>query len=816
MKLVLVESPAKAKTIGKYLSKEYQVLATYGHVRDLPSKSGSVEPENDFAFHWELEARGARQMKEIVRSLKGKTQLLLATDPDREGEAIAWHVEDVLRQGKALQNVEVQRVVFHAVTKSSILEALQHPRSINASLVEAYLARRALDYLVGFTLSPVLWRKLPGSRSAGRVQSVALRLVVDREVEIEKFNTQEFWSITGTFLTSHNDTFEAKLSAIGKEKLDKFAIKNQQEAENVLRRLRATSSYFKVVSLEKKRVKRHPYAPFLTSTLQQDASRKLGFSVRKTMQLAQNLYEGMDIGGDSVGLITYMRTDSVSVVPEAVQTARKMIADTFGASYVPESPRVFQNKVKNAQEAHEAIRPTDLTRTPEQLKTKLPADHFALYSLIWRRMVASQMAAALFDQTSVDLANEEFVFHATGSTQVFDGFLRLYEETRDEPQDVNAVLPPLSEGEKTTLRTLAPLQHFTQPPPLYTEASLVKKLEELGIGRPSTYASILQVLRDRGYVRTEKKVFFPEERGRLVTAFLTSFFKTYVEYTFTADLEQKLDDVSNARLAWREVLTQFWTGFKDTVDAAKTLSLTEVIEKLNQELQDHIFQKSEDVEEARQCPDCKKGRLSLKLGKFGAFVGCSAYPECRYTRRLEIAESSTEAESDKVEQRGPKILGKDDAGEEIVLRTGRFGPYVQRGNTVPTKTAARWTKTAEKTATKDQSAKNQLSMQEEQPRVRASIPRGLDPENITLKQALVLLSLPKKLGVCEKTGHPVTIGHGRFGLFIRRDNQYLSIRKPEEMFSLDLKEALRRLEVAPQKTSKERSFKKTTKRRVRS
>ncbi|MDR2417217.1 MAG: type I DNA topoisomerase [Holosporales bacterium] len=791
MKLVLVESPAKAKTIGKYLGEEYQVLATYGHVRDLPSKEGSVEPENGFAFHWELEARGARQMKEISRALQGKEQLLLATDPDREGEAIAWHVEEVLRKRKALQGIDVQRVVFHAVTKSALSEALQHPRKISTSLVEAYLARRALDYLVGFNLSPVLWRKLPGSRSAGRVQSVALRLVVDREIEIEKFDSQEFWSITGMFSTPDDKPFEAKLFAIGGEKLDKFAIKNQQEVDDVLQRLRAASSSFVVTSLEKKRVKRHPYAPFLTSTLQQEASRKLGFSVRKTMQVAQNLYEGMDIDGDSAGLITYMRTDSVSVVPEAVQTARKLIADTFGASYVPESPRVFQNKVKNAQEAHEAIRPTDLTRTPEKLGARLPADHRALYALIWRRMVASQMAAAVFDQTSIDLENDGFTFHATGSTQVFDGFLRLYEETRDEPQEVNAILPPLKEGEKATLRNLVPAQHFTQPPPRFTEASLVKKLEELGIGRPSTYASILQVLRDRGYVRTEKKVFFPEERGRLVTTFLTNFFKTYVEYTFTADLEQKLDDISNARLPWKDVLTQFWTGFKSTVDTAMTLSMAEVIEKLNQELEDHLFKKNDATEELRQCPACKEGQLSLKPGKFGAFIGCSAYPACRYTRRLEESVSSEEVPS--AQGVGPKILGQDPSGETITLRTGRFGPYLQRGDNLPQKPVARRTK---KKAEEEQALAAVPAAQEEQVRTRVSIPRGLDPDRITLEQAVVLLSLPRNLGTCPKTETSVTVERGRFGPFVRRGPQCLSLKKPEEIFSLNLQEAIARLDTA--------------------
>ncbi|MDR0406596.1 MAG: type I DNA topoisomerase [Holosporales bacterium] len=801
MKLVLVESPAKAKTISKYLGKEYQVLATYGHVRDLPSKSGCVEPENGFAFHWELDARGTRQMKEITQALKGKDQLLLATDPDREGEAIAWHVEEILKEKKALQRISVKRVAFHAITKSAILEALQHPRAISTPLVEAYLARRALDYLVGFTLSPVLWRKLPGSRSAGRVQSVALRLVVEREMEIEKFECQEFWSITGTFQTPAGILFEAKLTAIDTEKLEKFSIQNKEIADAILQRLRADTSHFIVSSLELKRFKRHPYAPFLTSTLQQEASRKLGFSARKTMQLAQNLYEGIDIGGESVGLITYMRTDSVSVVPEAIQAARQLITEAFGSAYMPDAPRVFQNKVKNAQEAHEAIRPTDLMRTPEKLKSKLSDDHFALYRLIWRRMVASQMAAALFDQTSVDLDNGNFTFHASGSVQAFDGFLKLYEETRDEPQEADVTgitLPPLKEGEKTTVQDLVPAQHFTQPPPRFTEASLVKKLEELGIGRPSTYASILQVLHDRGYVRTEKKTFFPEERGRLVTVFLTSFFKTYVEYTFTADLEQKLDDISNARLLWKETLTQFWTGFKRTVDTTLTFPMTDVIETLNNELESYLFPKGEGVENVRQCPSCQAGQLSLKPGKFGAFIGCSGYPECTYTRRLNVLSSEPE-QSAGASWTEPKVLGQDASGEPITLRKGRFGLYLQRGDEAPPKQKV--------PARKSKETKKETEVHEEHKNFRASIPRGIDPDSLTIEKALILLSLPRNLEASQETGTPVTIARGRFGPFLCCGNKYVSIKDPEEIFSITLEEAIIRLEAAPEKSERKVSVK---------
>ncbi|MDR1267050.1 MAG: type I DNA topoisomerase [Holosporales bacterium] len=778
MKLVLVESPAKAKTINKYLGSEYQVLATYGHVRDLPSKQGSVDPEAGFTFRWELDERGAQQMGKIAKAVKGKEQLLLATDPDREGEAIAWHVVEILREQKALQGMDVQRVAFHAITKSSVLEAIQQPREISTPLVEAYLTRRALDYLVGFTLSPVLWRRLPGSRSAGRVQSVALRLVVEREKEIEAFVRQEFWTITGNFLSPEGAPFEAKLLAIQGEKLEKFSIPDQQTAEGILKQLPAHSP-FTVSSLESKRVRRSPFAPFLTSTLQQEASRKLGFSTRRTMQLAQNLYEGVDLNGESVGLITYMRTDSVSVVPEAIQSARALIAQRFGENYVPKSPRLFQNKVKNAQEAHEAIRPTDLKYTPEAVREKLSKEHYALYALIWKRMVASQMAEALFDQTGVNLDNGTMTFRATGSVQVFDGFLRLYEETLEETSDPEGILPPLAEGASTTLQEAVPNQHFTQPPPRFTEASLIKKLEELGIGRPSTYAGILQVLQDRGYARIEKKNFFPEERGRLVTTFLTSFFKTYVEYTFTADLEQKLDDVSNGCLPWKDLLTPFWKGFKKAVDGVLACPMKDVISRLNQELESYLFQKGEDGTFLRECPACKEGELSLKLGRYGAFIGCSRYAECRYTRKLkgDGEESSTASAT-----ASARVLGKDASGSDITVRVGRFGPYLQREDSEPPAKMPRGGKTAP---------------QEE--RARISIPKGISPGEITLDQALTLFSLPKMLGTCPNTGHPVTVGRGRFGAFLRRDKESVSLRNSQDIFTITLEEALTRLESAGKK-----------------
>ncbi|HEY3587316.1 MAG TPA: type I DNA topoisomerase, partial [Myxococcaceae bacterium] len=639
MNVVIVESPAKAKTINKYLGKDFTVLASYGHVRDLPAKDGSVRPEDGFSMSWEIADRADKRLKEIAQAVKGADHLYLATDPDREGEAISWHVREVLRQRKALAGVDVKRVVFNEVTKAAVQDAFRHPREINKELVDAYLARRALDYLVGFTLSPVLWRKLPGSRSAGRVQSVALRLICEREAEIEVFKPREFWSVEVEFRTSDGQSFTARLTHLDGKRLDKFDLDSEEKAKAAVAAILAEPG-FTVASVEKKQVRRHPPAPFTTSTLQQEASRKLGFGAQRTMRTAQRLYEGVDVGGETVGLITYMRTDGVTLSGEAITAARKLIEQSYGPQYRPESPRVYKSTAKNAQEAHEAIRPTDLFRRPEQVVRHLHPDERGLYDLIWKRAVASQMESALLDQVAVDIAgpSNRTVLRATGSTIVFDGFLTLYHEDRDdeEEDEENRRLPPLAEHAALGRGEVTPAQHFTQPPPRYSEASLVKKLEELGIGRPSTYASIIQVLQDRNYVRLDKKRFLPEDRGRLVTAFLSEFFKRYVEYDFTADLENQLDDVSGGRVAWKKVLEDFWRDFSAAVAGTKDLSITQVLEALDEDLGPHFFPATADGRDPRLCPGCNVGRLNLRLGKFGAFIGCSNYPECRYTRPLTL------------------------------------------------------------------------------------------------------------------------------------------------------------------------------------
>jgi DNA topoisomerase-1 len=638
MNLVLVESPAKAKTINKYLGKDYEVLASFGHVRDLPAKSGSVDPDNDFRMLWEVDPKAQKRLNDIARALKNADKLILATDPDREGEAISWHVLQFLKEKKALKSQPVERVVFNAITKQSVTEAMAHPRAIDQALVDAYLARRALDYLVGFTLSPVLWRKLPGARSAGRVQSVALRLVCDRELEIEKFNSQEYWSLVATLATPRQETFEARLVGADGKKLQKLDIGFGAEAEAFKQALE--TAVFTVASVEAKPVKRHPYPPFTTSTLQQDASRKLGFAPAHTMRVAQRLYEGVDIGGETVGLITYMRTDGVQIAEEAIPAVRQVVEQDYGKEYLPPSPRRYETKAKNAQEAHEAIRPTELSLRPRDTKRYLDADQAKLYELIWLRTVASQMESAELERTTADIeakvASRLLELRATGTVVKFDGFLTLYQESRDEdPDDEDSRrLPAMSAGERLEKRAIAADQHFTEPPPRYSEDSLVKRMEELGIGRPSTYASILQVLKDRKYVRLDKRRLYPEDRGRIVVAFLESFFAKYVEYDFTAGLEEQLDLISNDEAAWRDVLRDFWRDFIGAIDGTKDLKISQVIDALDALLAPHLFPPRADGSDARVCPTCSNGRLTLKLSKFGAFIGCSNYPECRYTRAL--------------------------------------------------------------------------------------------------------------------------------------------------------------------------------------
>jgi DNA topoisomerase-1 len=750
MKLVVVESPAKAKTINKYLGKDYEVLASYGHVRDLPAKDGSVLPDDDFAMSWEVDTASRKRLSDIGNALKDADELILATDPDREGEAISWHVLDVLRQKKLIKDKPVSRVVFNAITKSAITEAMQHPRDIDAPLVDAYLARRALDYLVGFTLSPILWRKLPGSRSAGRVQSVALRLVCDRESEIEKFKPVEYWSVLAR-LIEKGKGFEARLYSVDGKVTDKLDVKTGDEAAALKTALEA--GRYEVRSVDKKPTRRNPYAPFTTSSLQQDASSRLGFSPSRTMQLAQRLYED--------GVITYMRTDGIDMAPEAIAAARNAIEKEFGSAYLPPTPRIYQNKAKNAQEAHEAIRPTDMFRHPE---TVGDPDQKKLYGLIWRRTLASQMRPAEIERTTADIAvnapGRDIVLRAVGSVVTFAGFLAVYgvaaKEDRDDTDqdDDDRELPPLAVGDTPKLDEAVIEQHFTQPPPRYTEASLIKKMEELGIGRPSTYAATISVLQDRNYVRLDKRALVPKVRGRVVTAFLQSFFARLVEYGFTADLEEKLDQISAGNLRWKDVLREFWQDFTKQTDEIKDLRVSQVLDALNELLADHIFPPKADGSDPRRCPNCGTGQLSLKLGKFGAFIGCSNYPECRYTMQLsDAATGAAEAVP------GDGALGTDpESGLTVYLKSGRFGPYVQLGDGSEPK--------------------------------RSSLPKGWTPDSLTLERALKLLALPRAVGLHPETGKPISAGLGRYGPFILHDGTYANLPDVEEVFSVGLNRAV--------------------------
>ncbi len=760
MKLVIVESPAKAKTINKYLGKDYQVLASFGHIRDLPSKDGSVNPDDDFAMTWELSPGGKKRLADIVKALKDADTLILASDPDREGEAIAWHILEELKAKKALKGKTIERVVFHEITKSAVTEAIKNPRTIDDNLVSAYMARRALDYLVGFTLSPVLWRKLPGSRSAGRVQSVALRLICDRETEIEKFKAEEYWTIDADLLTASQAVIKSHLIELDGKKLEKFDLNTEAKAMEAKAKIEAQD--FAIENVERKKANRYPAPPFTTSTLQQEAARKLRFSAKKTMQIAQKLYEE--------GLITYMRTDAVNLSKEAISACRDAILKYFGEAYLPKQPKEYKTKSKNAQEAHEAIRPSDVMNTPKKMEVKLAADEHKLYELIWKRTVACQMMPALLDKVVIDArsADTKILLRANGQVIEFDGFLKLYQESKDDSDDddENRILPNVAAGEKVDKGEITAEQHFTTPPPRFTEASLVKKLEELGIGRPSTYATIIAVLQERKYVRVEKLRFIPEDRGRIVTVFLENFFKKYVEYDFTAQMEEFLDDVSAGEMQWKKLLEGFWAKFIKNVDAVKPLQMSEVIDKIDEALSHHLFPPRADGSDPRICPECGTGRLSIKLGKFGAFIGCSNYPECKYTKPLvDTASEEEQSAAPKIKEVADVVLGEIN-GQKIYLKKGPYGFYVQLGE--------------------DQTATT------EKPK-RASLPKGINSDEITFEQAERLLSLPYQLG------EGIEVNSGKFGPYIKCGGKSVSLRGNDTIFNITIERAKELLAGAKEK-----------------
>jgi DNA topoisomerase-1 len=777
MPVVVVESPAKAKTINKYLGDGYTVLASYGHVRDLPAKDGSVDTEHGFEMTWEVGVDSRKHVKAIADALKNDNALILATDPDREGEAISWHLEETLRKRKAInKDTPVSRVVFNAITKSAVTEAMKNPRQVDAPLVEAYLARRALDYLVGFNLSPVLWRKLPGARSAGRVQSVCLRLIVEREMEIEAFTAREYWSVKAQLSTPRGQDYEARLVSLAGKKLDKFDLENATQAELAVQAI--TSRALTVTSVEAKPASRNPSAPFMTSTLQQEASRKFGMGAKQCMSAAQRLYEA--------GYITYMRTDGIDMAPEAVMAARDAIKDRFGPEYLPKSPRMYKNKAKNAQEAHECIRPTEMTRDAGHIKTS-DADQRKLYDLIWKRTLACQMEAARMERTTVEIGSSDgqVGLRATGQVMLFDGFLKVYEEGRDDvsgdeddrrlPQimqgepaafaksSLRSEFARASDGAETTAAVLSPneailgLQHFTQPPPRYTEATLVKKMEELGIGRPSTYASVLTTIQDREYVRKEQNRLFPEDKGRIVTVFLINFFRKYVGYEFTANLEEDLDRVSAGEADYKEILARFWRDFSAAIAETSELRITEVLDVLDAALSPTLYPPREDGSDPRQCPLCGTGQLHLKTSRSGGFVGCGNYPECRYTRPI----------GGDAGENGDRILGADDAGNEISLRSGRFGPYVQRGE----------------------------ATEENKKPDRASLPKGWTAEAMTLDKALTLLSLPREVGQ-HPEGGMISANFGRFGPYLMHQSPdeakpvYANLKDPNDVFEIGMNRAV--------------------------
>ncbi len=763
MKLVVVESPAKAKTINKYLGKDYKVLASYGHIRDLPSKDGSVNPDEDFKMVWELSSGGKKRLNDIVTALKDCDTLVLASDPDREGEAIAWHILEELSSKKKLKGKQIERVVFHEITKHAVTDAIQNPRQIDDNLVSAYMARRALDYLVGFTLSPVLWRKLPGSKSAGRVQSVALRLICEREMEIEKFKPEEYWTVDVDLGTKDDSLIPSHLINLDGKKLEKFDINTKEKAEEAKAKIEAQD--FAISKIERKKANRYPAPPFTTSTLQQEAARKLRFSAKKTMQVAQHLYEA--------GYITYMRTDAVNLSAEAIAACREAILKYFGENYLPKSAKEYKTKSKNAQEAHEAIRPADVMNTPKKMEGKIDADEYKLYELIWKRTIACQMEPAVLDKVTIDSlsADKQILLRANGQVIAFDGFLKLYQEGKDDDNedDENRLLPNVNEGDAVSKKAIKPEQHFTTPPPRFTEASLVKKLEELGIGRPSTYASIIAVLQERKYVKVEKLRFIPEDRGRIVTIFLENFFRKYVEYDFTAQMEEFLDDISAGSMEWKKLLVGFWTKFYNNIQAVQPLQISEVIDKIDEVLSYHLFPEKEDGSDPRLCPECHKGHLSIKLGKFGAFLGCSNYPECKYTMPLTDAKEEEEQGAERKPNPEDKILGEH-CGLNVYLKKGPYGFYVQLGE--------------DATATT------------EKPK-RVALPKFVNPDELTFEQAETLISLPKDLG------NDISVNIGKFGQYIKQGTKSRSLTGADNIFNITLERAEELLKnVAPKAEAK--------------
>ena len=745
MPVVVVESPAKAKTINKYLGSDYSVFASYGHVRDLPPKDGSVDPQNNFEMLWEVSTDSKKHIKAISDALKKDNTLILATDPDREGEAISWHLEEALRKRRAINgNTQIQRVVFNAITKSAVSEAMKAPREIDSPLVEAYLARRALDYLVGFNLSPVLWRKLPGARSAGRVQSVCLRLIVEREMEIEAFKAQEYWSVHASLKSPRGQVFDARLINLAGDKLDKFDLQNEPQAEIAVAAVQSRDLHIK--SVEASAANRNPYAPFMTSTLQQEASRKFGMGARQTMSIAQRLYEA--------GHITYMRTDGIDMAPEAVMATREEISRRYGVNYVPKSPRMYKNKAKNAQEAHECIRPTDVSKDASVVKIS-DADQRKLYDLIWKRTISCQMEAAKLERTTVDITSEDhqILLRANGQVVIFDGFLKVYEEGRDdtENREDGKSLPKLFENEKLEKLEVTKEQHFTQAPPRYTEATLVKKMEELGIGRPSTYASIVTTIQDRDYVRKEKNRLSPEDKGRIVTIFLLNFFKKYIEYDFTAGLEEKLDIISAGKLEYTNVLKDFWQDFSLAISETSELRITQVLDVLDDALSPQLYPPRSDGADPRLCPKCKSGKLHLKSSKTGGFVGCGNYPECNFTRPIS-GDNGDNAD---------RTLGEDQ-GDVIQLKSGRFGRYIQRGE-----------------------------VSEETPKPpRASLPKSWNASELDLAKALQLLELPREIGKHPEDGEVVEAGIGRYGPFVKHGRLYANLKEVDEVFTIGMNRAV--------------------------